>query len=62
MLKGSADEAVVTIKSLAYENAVTYLRIKLEASDREQVEVKGGTSESVEESGKAFGFEAREKS
>jgi hypothetical protein len=44
MHKGSADEAVVIIKSLACENAVTYLRIKLEASDREQVEVKGGTS------------------
>jgi hypothetical protein len=44
MFRGSADEAVVIIKSLAYENAVTYLRIKLKTSDKEQVEVKGGTS------------------
>ena len=38
-----ADEAVVTVKLGADEDAVTYLRIKLPASDRKS-EVKGGTS------------------
>ena len=39
---GPADEVVVTVKLGADEGAVTYLRVKLPASDRES-EVKGGT-------------------
>ena len=34
MGRGSADEAVVVVKLKADEDAVTYLRVKLSASDR----------------------------
>ena len=37
MGRGSADEAVVVVKLGAYEDAVTYPRIKLSASDRDMV-------------------------
>ena len=42
MVQGVADEAVVNVKPVADEDAVTYLRIKLLASDR-MSELKGGT-------------------
>ena len=35
MDRGSSDEAIVGVKSVANEDAVTYLRIKLLESDRE---------------------------
>jgi len=35
MGRGSADEAVVAVKLEADEDAVTYLRIKLSASDKD---------------------------
>ena len=35
MDRGSSDEAVVGVKSVANEDAVTYPRVKLPASDRE---------------------------
>ena len=35
MDRGSTDEAVVGVKPVAEEGAVTYLRIKLLASDRD---------------------------
>jgi hypothetical protein len=35
MDRGSTDEAVVGVKSVADEDAVTYLRVKLPESDRE---------------------------
>ena len=38
MGRGSADEAVVVVKLRAYENAVTYLRVKPAERDKE---VKG---------------------
>ena len=37
-----SDEAIVDVKPVADEEAVTYLRIKLLASDR-MLELKGGT-------------------
>ena len=44
--RGPTDEAVVAVKLEAYENTVTYLRIKLPASDR-KLEAKGGTCDQV---------------
>ena len=35
MGRGSADEAIVVVKRLADEDAVTYLRVKLPESDRD---------------------------
>jgi hypothetical protein len=35
MDRGSSDEAIVGVKPVANEDAVTYLRIKLSESDRE---------------------------
>jgi hypothetical protein len=35
MDRGSSDEAIVGVKSVANEDAVTYPRVKLPASDRE---------------------------
>ncbi len=35
MDRGSSDEAIVGVKSIADEDAVTYLRIKLSKSDRD---------------------------
>jgi hypothetical protein len=35
MDRGSTDEAVVGVKSVADEDAVTYLRVKLPESDRD---------------------------
>ena len=35
MDRGSSDEAIVGVKSVANEDAVTYLRIKLPESDME---------------------------
>jgi len=37
-----SDEAIVDVKPVADEDAVTYLRIKLPTSDR-MLELKGGT-------------------
>ena len=42
MGRGSADEAVVVVKLRAFEDMVTYLRIKLSESSR-MLEAKGGT-------------------
>ncbi len=42
MGQGVSDEAIVDVKPVADEDAVTYLRIKLQASDRKS-ESKGGT-------------------
>ena len=35
MDRGSSDEAIVGVKSVANEDTVTYLRVKLQESDRE---------------------------
>ena len=35
MDRGSSDEAIVGVKSVADEDAVTYLRVKLPESDRD---------------------------
>ena len=35
MDRGSSDEAIVGVKSVADEDTVTYLRVKLSESDRE---------------------------
>jgi hypothetical protein len=35
MDRGSSDEAIVGVKPVAYEDAVTYLRVKLSESDKE---------------------------
>lgn len=35
MGKGFSDEAIVGVKLIAYEDAVTYLRVKLSESDKE---------------------------
>jgi hypothetical protein len=40
--QGVSDEAIVDVKLVANEGAVTYRRIKLPASDR-MLESKGGT-------------------
>ena len=42
MGQGVSDEAIVDVKPVAGEDTVTYLRIKLPASDRKS-ESKGGT-------------------
>jgi hypothetical protein len=42
MRQGVSDEAIVDVKRVANDGAVTYLRIKLLASDR-MLELKGGT-------------------
>jgi hypothetical protein len=42
MIQRSADEAIVTIKSEADEDAATYLRIKLLKRDM-KLKVKGGS-------------------
>ncbi len=42
MEQGVSDEAIVDVKAVADEDAVTYLRIKLPTSDR-MLELKGGT-------------------
>jgi len=42
MGQGVSDEAIVDVKPVAVEGAVTYLRIKLQDSDR-MLELKGGT-------------------
>jgi hypothetical protein len=42
MGQGVSDEAIVDVKRVADEGAVTYLRTKLLASDR-KLESKGGT-------------------
>ncbi len=36
-IKGLADDAVVVVKSIAYENMVTYLRVKLLKRDKDVV-------------------------
>ena len=42
MEQGISDEAIVVVKLLADEDAVTYLRVKPEVSNR-RLEAKGGT-------------------
>ena len=42
MEQGVSDEAIVDVKPVADEGAVTYVRVKLQASDR-MLESKGGT-------------------
>ena len=42
MEQGVSDEAIVVVKLLADEDAVTYLRVKPEVSNR-MLEAKGGT-------------------
>lgn len=34
-IKGLADETVVVVKSVAYDSMVTYLRVKLQISDKD---------------------------
>lgn len=61
MNRGSTDEAVVGVKSVADEDAVTYLRVKLPESDR-RLEPKGGTCDMETESQNSSCYESSHRS